>query len=91
MRNRRMPGRCRRGMLPCGYRNEQPPHHQAVIGMAAQNFPGFGRKVFGGEQSAGANQAPGALAAIASTSTLNSGRVKPDTIISVEAGGGRVT
>ena len=30
------------------------------------------------------------LAAITSTSTLNSGRVKPETIISVEAGGGSV-
>jgi len=25
------------------------PHYQAVIGMAAENFPGFGRKVFGSE------------------------------------------
>jgi hypothetical protein len=34
---------------------------------------------------------PNYLAATISTSTLNSGRVKPDTIIRVDAGGGLAT
>jgi hypothetical protein len=43
----------------------------------------------GPKHSAGvAYSSPSTFAAIASISTLNSGRVKPETIISVEAGGG---